>query len=683
MVVRWQDRILVRSAVSVAGVFFLIGLFSITLITSLMGDVLQKQSQQRLSELLDTVESTASIACFTENDELARELARGLLKNSEIAAVTLISGETTLVSEKRPQVTSITGNTKISELSVPRPIASPFDATQIIGEIRITPHYAEIARQIQESSRFIAILLTLLLALIAVIVVMVVLHFIVRPVKSMSDSLHRLDARSAEKLIPPKGQEKNEIGRLASDINKLIGNLVTFFDLEREQHQKHSEETAHRLATTDTLTGIANRAGLEHHLTECLPQSAVTPFTLMKVDLDNFRQINEAIGMTVGDRVLAITSSRLITCLKESDRVARSGGDEFFVVLHGIDNPEIASRIAARITEVMSEPIASLREDSVSVTASIGLVFCPANGTDIATLLRNVDLALDHIKTQGGNGFKCFDPSMVLMAEERHRMESDLRMSIQREELRLYYQPIINLVDNRLAGAEALIRWQHPTRGLVPPDAFIPLAERTGFIVDIGRWVLEEACRQLAIWRIQAWGQHLYLSINVSARQIPDDLSPRLLQDTLHHHNLPPDAIALEITEGALLSDVDQGITWLTELHRAGFRIYLDDFGTGYSSLSYLKRFPIDIVKIDRSFVRDMSENAQDHALIEAIIAMTRTLGMKSVAEGVENADQLALLRTLGCQYVQGYYFSKPVPPEAFQLTCERITQLLQPGTSS
>jgi len=678
MVVRWQDRILVRTAASVAGVFFLIGLFSITLITSLTGEVLQKQSQRRLSELLDTVENTASIACFVEDKQLALELARGLLKNSEIAAVTLISGENTLASEKRPQITDVSGNAKILELAVRRPIVSPFDAQQVIGEIQITPHHEEIARQIQESSHFVAILLTLLLALIAVIVVMVVLHFIVRPVKSMSDNLHRLNARAAEQLAPPKGQEKNEIGRLASDINKLIGNLVAFFDLEREQHQKHSEETAHRLATTDTLTGIANRAGLEHHLTECLPQSAVTPFTLMKVDLDAFRQINEAIGMTVGDSVLAITSSRLITCLKESDRVARSGGDEFFVVLHGIDNPDTASRIAARIVEVLSEPIASLREDSVRITASIGLVFCPANGTDIATLLRNVDLALDHIKTQGGNGFKCFDPSMVLMAEERHRMESDLRMSIQRNELRLYYQPIINLVDNRLAGAEALIRWQHPVRGLVPPDAFIPLAERTGLIVDIGRWVLEEACRQLAIWRTQAWGQHLYLSINVSARQIPDDLSPRLLQDTLNHHHLSPDALVLEITEGTLLSDVDQGINWLTELHRVGFHVYLDDFGTGYSSLSYLKRFPVDTVKIDRSFVRDMTENTQDRALIEAIIVMTRTLGMEVVAEGVENADQLALLRTLGAQYIQGYYFSKPVPPEAFPITCERITQLLQ-----
>ncbi|MDP2752383.1 MAG: EAL domain-containing protein [Rhodocyclaceae bacterium] len=682
MVVRWQDRILVRTAVSVVGVFFLIGLLSITLITSLTGEVLQKQSQQRLSELLDTVENTASIACFVEDKQLALELARGLLKNSEIAAVTLISGANTsantLVSEKRPQITEVAGGAKIIELSVRRPIASPFDATQIIGEIQITPHHAEIARQIQESSHFVAIVLALLLALIAAIVVMVVLHFIVRPVKAMSDNLHRLNVKAAEQLPPPKGQEKNEMGRLASDINKLISNLVTFFDLEREQHQKHSEEAAHRLATTDTLTGIANRAGLEYHLTECLPQSAVTPFTLMKVDLDNFRQINEAIGMTVGDRVLAITSSRLTTCLKDADRVARSGGDEFFIVLHGIDDPDTASRIAARIVVVLSEPIASLREDSIRVTASIGLVFCPANGTDIATLLRNVDLALDHIKTQGGNGFKCFDPSMVQVAEERHRMESDLRLSLQRNELRLYYQPIINLVDNRLAGAEALIRWQHPTRGLVPPDDFIPLAERTGLIVEIGRWVLEEACQQLAIWRAQPWGQNLYLSINVSARQIPNDLSLRLLQDTLLHHKLPTSALALEITEGTLLSDVNQGIAWLTELHRAGFRIYLDDFGTGYSSLSYLKRFPIDIVKIDRSFVRDMSENTQDRALIEAIIVMTRTLSMEIVAEGIENADQLALLRTLGGQYAQGYYFSKPVPPEAFPITCERITQLLQ-----
>jgi EAL domain-containing protein (putative c-di-GMP-specific phosphodiesterase class I) len=289
--------------------------------------------------------------------------------------------------------------------------------------------------------------------------------------------------------------------------------------------------------------------------------------------------------------------------------------------------------------------------------------------------LRHVELALDRAKVSGGNHFTFFDPAMAEAAERRRELESDMHIALRRQEFSLFYQPLVDLSSNRLVGAEALIRWRHPTRGLVPPDAFIPLAEETGFIVDLGFWVLEAACRQLAIW--QGEGKEFYLSINISGRQIPDGMSPAWLAATCRKHGVEASRLVLEITEGVLLADANKALDWLGEVRTFGFGIYLDDFGTGYSSLSYLKRFPVDTVKIDKSFVRDMGGDKSDRALVEAIIAMARSLRLQTVAEGVEDATQLALLREMGCDRVQGYYFSKPVPCEQFDAVCQHIQGLL------
>jgi len=268
-------------------------------------------------------------------------------------------------------------------------------------------------------------------------------------------------------------------------------------------------------------------------------------------------------------------------------------------------------------------------------------------------------------------------PEMVVTAEQHRKLETELHQAIQRDELRLFYQPIIDLQEGRIVGAEALVRWQHPTRGLVPPDAFIPLAEKTDLICGMGLWVLETACRQLAVW--QAAGQQLYLSINVSARQIPDALPPGLILEALKRHGLSASALALEITEGVLLSDIAEGVNWLKELRDAGFRVYMDDFGTGYSSLSYLKRFPIDVVKVDKSFIHDMNEETNDRLLVQAIVAMADALGLQVVAEGIENECQISLLRQMGCRYGQGYYFSRPIPADQFDLLHQKGIHLSPP----
>jgi EAL domain-containing protein (putative c-di-GMP-specific phosphodiesterase class I) len=249
-----------------------------------------------------------------------------------------------------------------------------------------------------------------------------------------------------------------------------------------------------------------------------------------------------------------------------------------------------------------------------------------------------------------------------------------MQLALRRNEFSLYYQPIVDLAANRLAGVEALIRWRHPEKGLVPPDGFIPIAEETGFIVDIGLWGLETACRQLAAW--QAEGRNLYMSINISGRQIPEGLPPQTLAEALARHGVEPGRLVLEITEGVLLADVPKALQWLTAVRELGLRLYLDDFGTGYSSLSYLKRFPVSTVKVDKSFVHDMHNDASDRALVEAVVAMAKSLGMSVVAEGVETVQQLDLLRAMGCRYGQGYYFSRPVPIEEFDAVSHRISTM-------
>lgn len=442
-------------------------------------------------------------------------------------------------------------------------------------------------------------------------------------------------------------------------------------------HLKESEASARQLAITDLLTGLANRQGLQDRLHAHVQDYAASKkggFALLLVNLDEFRRINEGMGLPAGDAILQATTRRLSACVNSEDTLARLSADNFGIILNQITQGEAVDRIVSRIAQAIRQPY-FVDGSPISLHASIGVALFPSDGFDVPSLLRQAELAMDSAKSAGGDSHVFFNPLLTEAAEQRRHMESDLRSAIRNQEFVLFYQPVIDLVTQRLCGAEALIRWRHPTRGLVMPDSFIPLAEKTGLVVEMGLLMLEVACQQLASWQNQ--GLDYTLSLNVSGRQIPDGLPPAKLQESARRYGISPSKLALEITEGVMLHDVEKSLGWLKEVHALGFQVYLDDFGTGYSSLSYLKLFPVDTLKVDKSFVRDMQDGSNEYTLVGAIIAMGRSLGLDIVAEGVEHQSHLTALQRMGCHYAQGYYFSRPVPAEEFDAVATRVTALL------
>jgi diguanylate cyclase (GGDEF)-like protein len=428
------------------------------------------------------------------------------------------------------------------------------------------------------------------------------------------------------------------------------------------------EEELRRQAFHDALTGLPNRALFLDRLQHALARADGhgRRIAILFLDLDNFKVVNDSLGHETGDRLLVQIAERLRTCLRAEDTAARFGGDEFTVLLEETGNERDAIKIAKRLTEALRAPIV-LGGHEVYPSFSIGIA-PSAPGQDSAEgLLRKADLAMYRAKTGGKGRYVVFDQSMNDAAMERLGLEADLRRAIERGEFRLVYQPIVSLEGERICEVEALIRWLRPGRGLVSPSLFVPLAEETGLIVAIGQWVLEQACLQAVAWHRTHPDDAPRLSVNLSAKQFQH---PRLVEDiarSVRTSGLDPRMLTLEITESAIMVDTEAAAATLLRLKDLGIQLAIDDFGTGYSSLSYLKRFRVDTLKIDRSFVDKLGEDPHDTAIVRGVVALAKSLNLAVTAEGIETADQLEELRALGCDKGQGYYFARPLPPESLE----------------
>ncbi len=788
--------LLLRSTLVVIAASLLAGVVAVAYTARANIQRAHQVSETRLTELLDTIESTLAVACFVKDQTLANELARGLLSNSDVLAVSISTEDALLADKRRGPASDAPTAPPLKRL-----IYSPFDKQKLVGQILLTPDPQVIDARIREEVWFAAIQLSWQLGMVTVAVVAMMLLFIVRPIKAMSDRLHGMDPTAGDRLAVPRRHGGTEIGQLVRDINALSDRLTgalaaerqlrlqgevdekkyhtifdnaesglflidrqglliswnpafaSLFDIDRQvpgkepsslninelpwqnptlmdklvqtalrqstavakdlqiampgaegswanivlrsvgddllqgvvhdvSQLKESEASARHLAITDPLTGLANRQALQDRLHALVQEYAATKtggFALLLVNLDEFRRINEGMGLPSGDTILQTTTRRLSACVSSGDTLARLAADNFAIVLNQTIQGDVVERIAGRIMQAIRQPY-FVDGSPVSLHASIGIALFPNDGFDVPSLLRQAELAMESAKSAGGDTSVFFNPALTEAAEQRRHMESDLRGAIRNQEFVLFYQPVIDLRHQRVSGAEALVRWRHPTRGLVMPDNFIPLAEKTGLIIEMSLLMLDVACRQLLVWKDR--GLDYTLSLNVSGRQIPDGLPPAKLQEVLQHYGIEPASLALEITEGVMLNDVDKSLQWLNAVHVLGFRVYLDDFGTGFSSLSYLKRFPVDTLKVDKSFVQDMRDDNNDNTLVGAIIAMGRSLGLDIVAEGVELQSHLLALERMGCHYAQGYYFSRPVPAEEFDAAVTRIAALLLPPKS-
>ncbi|MCH8020275.1 EAL domain-containing protein [candidate division KSB1 bacterium] len=447
--------------------------------------------------------------------------------------------------------------------------------------------------------------------------------------------------------------------RYAIERNRLLEQLE-----ESKRLQRH-------LAYHDALTILPNRHLLHDRLQQALAQSKRSGklAALLFLDLDGFKRINDTLGHGIGDLLLKSVAKRLKTTVRQVDTVARLGGDEFTIVLLEINHAQDAKDVAQKILKVISQPY-KIEEHELFVTASVGISIYPDDGSDIESLIRKADIAMYRAKGQGKNNYQVYNLSMDAKFFERLTLENSLRKAVENEELVAYYQPQVDLRTGEITGVEALVRWQHQKFGLVPPDKFIPLAEETGVILEIDEWMMKTACRQIKNWEREGIA-NIRVAVNLSTRQFRQKNLTEKVAQILNDSAVQPENLCLEITENEVMHNIETTVEILQALKKMGVLLSLDDFGTGYSSLSYLKRFPIDILKIDRTFVNGIPSDRDDTAISTAIVVLAHSMELQVIAEGVEEPEQIAFLQSLQCDEIQGFYFSRP-------LNAETVTDLLK-----
>lgn len=472
------------------------------------------------------------------------------------------------------------------------------------------------------------------------------------------------------RIVRPDGELRfiNE----RTDINKDYDNWRIVGTLHDITARKQYEQEITYYAYYDTLTDLPNRRlfieKLDTTITNAMRDKS--RFALMFLDLDHFKYINDAHGHHVGDELLCQVSERILDCVRQTSflptqmverdqRVARLAGDEFTVLMEGITQNQQISLVAQKLVGLFSSPFV-IDAHSHYISASIGITVYPDDGHNVQTLLQHADVAMYHAKQCGRNNYQFYSESMNDFLKQRHEMENDLRLALQQQQFELVYQPQYDVNTLEIRGFEALLRWRHPVKGVLSPDAFMDIAESTGMIVGIGSWVMQEACRQLYEWQ-QKSGCLYHVAVNLSALQFTQDYLPAQLREVLDSTGIPAETLELEITETAMLNDISETISLLFAIKKTGVKLAIDDFGTGYSSMTYLKNFPIDTLKIDRSFIQDIVFNRKDAAIAQTIVQLADNLEIETIAEGVETEAQLRMLKQMGCNQCQGFYLSQPV----------------------
>ncbi len=523
------------------------------------------------------------------------------------------------------------------------------------------------AREQIEYARHTLLITGLLSILMSLFFVVLVLW---KPIRSLQRQVKTLpllpeskyeEARMLLKNIETNPIFADEISQLHSTSMELTNQLENYHNELTENTQKLFE-----MAHFDALTGLINRTYLTTLIDEKIASSdeKLRRFSLIYLDLDNFKHINDALGHKVGDNLLSIVAARLKSCVGPFDFVARTGGDEFCLVINDAPSVDFVTDIAKRVLSSLQNPIA-LDGRSLAISTSIGITTSLVDGVSAASLLQNADLAMYQAKSGGKNNYHIFNHQLHKDADSRIALEEELRKAVENQEFVLYYQPQIDLKSGKLLGCEALIRWQHPVRGLLAPFFFIDTLENNGLIIPVGKWIIWEACRQCAEWNEMGFN-HLKISINISARQFSDPDLIADIQSAIEKYKIDPSQLEFEVTESLLATDIKHAIELLKSLQQIGLTIAIDDFGTGYSSLNYIKQLPLDKLKVDRAFIKDLPDDNDDKQITAAIIAMAHTLNLKVVAEGIETEPQMQFLQTLGCEIGQGYLFDKPISPQDF-----------------
>lgn len=539
-----------------------------------------------------------------------------------------------------------------------------FFGRKLHGKLYLVAQIPE--KELLAASRRLGIILALITlgtVLVSAILLFVFLKYIlVRPIQKLSEAMGEIGRGNLNLQIDVHTED--EVGDLAKSFRDMSDSLL------------RSQDQIKHLAYHDHLTSLPNRLMFQEYLELSLARARRDNviLALLFIDLDDFKRINDTLGHQAGDELLRKVSDRLLDCLRgedlvarpepseeSTDEVARLGGDEFTVLLPSIKDSYGAAVVANRILKIFKDPY-NIKHQEIFVTASVGITTYPHDASDAETLIKNADIAMYHAKTQGKNNYQYYEDSMNTAAFERLAMENSLRKALDNNELLLYYQPQVDADTQIIVGLEALIRWQHPELGMVQPGQFISLAEETGLIVPIGEFVLNEACRQLKEWHDKGF-TYISVSVNLSSLQFQREPIDFLIKNTLQKHDLAPQFLDVELTESCIMQDERNAGAVLEAIKQMGVNISLDDFGTGYSSLSYLRRFSIDTLKIDREFVMGICKEKEDAAIISAIIEMAHILNLTVIAEGVEEVDQLEMLREKKCDVIQGFLFSRPLPP--------------------